>query len=441
MIPSSSLADGFQWIESFTNFERKTANSRDFRLDRMHKALEKLGHPEESIPAIHIAGSKGKGSTAALIAAVLNGLNYRVAVYSSPHVSDYRERFRIPGYSYEENQLLAQINELQQLFFNNQLPEPTSFELLTLLFFLFARDNQCDYMILETGLGGRLDATNVVKNPLATVITSIELEHTEILGDTISQIAAEKAGIIKPNSPTFIGELPEEAHNVILAKAKNLGASLFDSAISTEVKRVSPTGKGEIIFSDGFVIPTNLRLVGMIQQKNAALAASVIRYIFPDTSKDVFTKAFSDVELPARMQIITNPHTIIIDGAHTPSSIETNLAALKSVLPEGGVLIFGAVEGKNVNAMAEKLTTFFKQVILCKPGDFKTSNMQGILKVFNKYLPDQEIPVFESIADAIAAAEKIIKESGKADFGLCITGSFYLAGMAVNFFKSQKTMG
>ena len=206
------------YMESFMNLERRTDrySNRTYRLDRMQALMEHLGNPQNSYRTIHVAGSKGKGSTASYIAAGLKAAGFVTGLYMSPHVSDYRERFTLAGSFVPDDKLIAAGNELarslQDFRFHDDIgdTDPTTFELYTAFAFLLFRNLGCTWAVIETGLGGRLDATNIIQSD-ASVITPIELEHTEILGGTIALIATEKSKIIKQNRPSFSAFQNEDA--------------------------------------------------------------------------------------------------------------------------------------------------------------------------------------------------------------------------------------
>ncbi|MDR1587474.1 MAG: tetrahydrofolate synthase, partial [Treponema sp.] len=230
-------AEVFSWLSRFINLE-KGQTPKSFRLDRMEFLAALAGRPERCAPSIHIAGSKGKGSVTGMLSSMLEAAGRRVARYMSPHVSDYRERISLGASFFDEDVYRAAGGEVRRIAeslgagnsgagpFDPRHEEgegPSFFELLTLFFFLCARRGNCDVMVVETGMGGRLDSTNIV-NPLVSVITVIELEHTEFLGNTLAAVAGEKAGIIKPGRPLVLGEQPPGALEVFRKRAAEKGS-------------------------------------------------------------------------------------------------------------------------------------------------------------------------------------------------------------------------
>ena len=237
---SAELAEGFAWIESFTNFEKRPGNSlRPFRLDRMRWLAESCGNPQNDYRIVHIAGSKGKGSTSAFLGSILHEAGFTAGIYTSPHVDSYRERFLLNRGFISQNTLLKAITKIKNTFKKSWFTdgsEPTTFELLTLTALLAFKYADCDWVVLETGLGGRLDATNIV-TPVLSVITSIELEHTRILGNTLEEVAAEKGGIIKTNVPVLLGNIPKSAMETLrnIAAERNAPVSEINLTLDTEI--------------------------------------------------------------------------------------------------------------------------------------------------------------------------------------------------------------
>jgi dihydrofolate synthase/folylpolyglutamate synthase len=314
--PPKNADDVYEWLLRFINFERELLR-RNFTLDAMNVLAEKAGHPEKCAPSLHVAGSKGKGSVTGMIAAILEASGVRTARYSSPHVSDFRERLSMGnGFFSEEAYALAgkELMALVEDSFFEDRKEPSFFELLTFWFFLCARHARCGAMAVETGMGGRLDATNIL-DPLASVITLIELEHTEYLGATIEAIAGEKAGIIKPEKPLILAEQLPEALDVFIQHAVRRNSPLFYFPDCVELRNISVDRNGtsfDLILKNlqaacekkgnktlpGLFVP----VPGEIQAKNAALAILALRVAFPDIQEQSVYKGLSTFALSARFE-------------------------------------------------------------------------------------------------------------------------------------------
>ena len=411
----------------------------------MQALAELAGNPERCAPVIHIAGSKGKGSLAAMTASILEADGKKAARYMSPHVSNFRERICLGNSFFDEDVYCAAGDELRNLAenlvpaANISLFDPayeegealTFFELLTMLFFLCARKKNCDIMVVETGMGGRLDCTNIVE-PLFSVITLIELEHTGILGKSIAAIANEKAGIIKQGKPLFLAQQKEEAYNVFKERAaeKNSPLYYFPEIASVENLRTHKNGTD---FSLKLKLPSaatqdlqelSIPIPGIPQAENAALAAAALKIIFPDLKSDIVKCGLKNVKLPARFEkITTNTGVIIIDGAHTTESIRLCAETFSGLYGSKGILLFGCAADKNAAAMAESLLPCFSQIIITAPGNFKISDPE---KTYRAFACEKTILISDT-SKAIQTALQLSKEKKEP---LLVTGSFYLADEA-----------
>lgn len=416
--------DGFSYIQSFLNVERGLYRPRLFRIERMDALLERFGNPHRAYKVIHIAGTKGKGSTAAFAASILREAGYKTGLYTSPHVVSYRERITLAGtdpgdriYLTCMEMIAAEIDRMKE----EPVPAeelPTTFELLTLLGFLVFREAQCTWAVIETGLGGRLDATNVVE-PEASVITPIELEHTEYLGDTIRAIAGEKAGIIKPARPVFSAPQHPDAEQVLRIKAEQLGCPVTFLFEAAESITGTPTPDGTDIlvqWSSGEFSAFRIPMIGRIQGENAVLARIAVAGCIP-LSEEVFSKAVQKTKLFGRGELISGSPPVLLDGAHTESSVRRVLESFKDLFPERKTLIFGAVEGKNIDSMARILGPAFDSVIITTPGTFKKSNPPEVQRIFQKYHSGTSLE-----PDPGMAAETAANEGNP----VLVTGSFYL---------------
>jgi dihydrofolate synthase/folylpolyglutamate synthase len=447
----SSSSGVFAWLAGFINLERGQT-SKSFRLERMELLAGMAGHPEKCAPLIHVAGSKGKGSVTGMIAAMLEKRGVKTARYTSPHVSEYRERIALGSGFFEESCYIAAGEELRELL--RRLPgkgkkaealfnpafqggeEPSFFELLTLYFFLCARRAGCGAMVVETGMGGRLDATNIV-DPLVSVITAIELEHTEYLGNTIEAIAFEKAGIVKPGRPVVLMGQPsdagQQAVEVFRKAAAEKGAPLtyfpeaayIENIRFDENKTVFTLG---IIKDDPFGGPLELAvsIPGEVQAKNAGLAVLALKEAFPDISREAVSEGLRDFSLPARFERLMDAPPFVIDGAHTPKSAEYCVNTFTALYGEGGLLIFGCAAKKDARSMAQILAPHFSRIIITAPGVFKTSDPEAVYRTFLEF---KDGGALFYIADTGQALKKLLalrRESGLPALG---TGSFYLAAV------------
>jgi dihydrofolate synthase / folylpolyglutamate synthase len=431
--PFANTADVYNWLSTFINLE-KGQQQWNFNLDVMNRLAEIAGHPEKCVPAFHVAGSKGKGSVTGMIAAILEAAGIKTSRYASPHVSDFRERITVGGNFYNEEIYVNAGKELMELVGQIKLKngeKMSYFELFTMWFFLCARLSSCGIMAVETGMGGRLDATNIL-DPLVSVITIIELEHTEYLGNTIAAIAAEKAGIIKQDRLLVLAEQSAEALEVFREYAERRASPLFYFPDCVEVKntRIEKSGTTfDLILKSETIPGLFMPIPGEVQAKNAGLAALAVKTAFPDLQNDCFYKGLKTFSLPARFEIISSTPLFIIDGAHTKTSVKTCLDTFTSLYGEGGILLFGCAEGKDILSMAELCVPRFSRIIITKPGTFKKSNVDEIHAAFVQTAEIQkanpEIIFLPNTEEAIDLAIQLALKHGLPALG---TGSFYLAG-------------
>ncbi|MCL2880064.1 MAG: Mur ligase family protein [Treponema sp.] len=417
------------------------------------------GNPERCAPSIHIAGSKGKGSVTGMITAALEADGFRPARYMSPHVSDIRERLCVGNSFFDEAVYCAAGDELRNVA-EVLLPErnsplfdpscadgeaPTYFELLTLLFFLCARRAGCDAMVVETGMGGRLDSTNVV-NPLVSVITIIELEHTKYLGDTIAKIAGEKAGIIKPGRPLVLAKQCGEALEVFKQKAAEKNSPLVYIPDSVQISDLHvhsggtdfTLAAGQTLFKQPLKL--SIGIPGVVQAENAALAVAALKTAFPGMRDDSIRRGLENFRIPARFEKIADNPPLIIDGAHTPQSAALCAETFCSLYGKGGVLLFGCAADKNAHAMAEVLLPCFSVIVITAPGTFKASDPEKVYGAFCDVVSANADGTHSDVKiilekDTGAAIQRALELSRTGNLPGLVTGSFYLAAEARNFIE------
>lgn len=396
-----------------------TTSLRENRLERMKLLLERLGNPEKSFKAIHTAGSKGKGTVSTALAVMMRESGTKTGLFLSPHVYDIRERFTLSSVFFTDEEYLFTLEKLKALISDFSFPcslgteRPTTFELYTAYGYLLFHDTGCEAAVIETGLGGRLDATNTLM-PIASVITNIELEHTEILGDTLEKIAEEKAGIIKKKSPTFIINQREEVLNVFRRRAQEAFSTLF---IFTPPVRddVREHRVYTLSFMDcSLKITTFSEDIRLTDTLYALFVLMNLGLIKKGSSFD-FTH-FS-VNLPGRMEEREiNGRRIILDGAHTPSSIRHLEKALSGHMYD--TLVFSSAHDKNWKEMAGVIVPLFKRVIVTDTGKWKKSYPERIYDDIITMFPHKEVYLIRDKAEVV----KKMEESACS----VVTGSFYL---------------
>ncbi|MDR2807480.1 MAG: tetrahydrofolate synthase [Spirochaetaceae bacterium] len=427
----NNSSDIFNWLMHFVNFER-TPSRKLFRLETMLSLASFVDHPERFAPVIHIAGSKGKGSVTGMIAAMLEAAGMKTARYHSPHVSDYRERIMSGTGFFPEEVYLDAGAELVGAVEAYSAPEPlTFFELMTLYFFLCARRACVDCVVVETGMGGRLDATNIV-DPLLSVITLIELEHTAYLGNTLAAIAGEKAGIIKPKKPLVLAEQEAQALAVFQKAASTLSSPLYyfpDHAHITDI-RLSAAGTDFTFTLHERSHELHTALPGAVQAYNAGLAVLAATLAYPDIGDQAIYAGLSGFTLPARFERIKDDPVVIVDGAHTPQSIRHCLDTFAAIYGSGHSLVFGCAADKDTLSLARILLPYFSHIIITRPGTFKESFPQKVYEIFKHELScGQELLLVEETGAALQKAIEL-------DQPVLGTGSFYLAAELISYVRS-----
>lgn len=398
-------------------------------LDRIAKLLDLMNHPERAYKTIHITGTNGKGSTTAFIASILQAAGIRTAMFTSPHLLDYYERFVVDGRQITQEAFAQSIAYTKQ-FVDQMVADghdhPTEFEVLTAAAFYYFAISQVEYAVIEVGLGGLLDSTNVI-TPVLSVITNISLEHTDRCGTTVAEIAAHKAGIIKPHVPV-VTAAKSEALNVIYNQADQLHAPLFVMERDFFVQWKGEKSGQQIITvrSNQYGNLTNLQtvLLGQHQSDNCAcavMAAQVLSQQDERISGDSIRQGVARTVWPGRFEILATSPTVIVDGAHNPAGTE----ALRSTLDEHYgkqpiTFIFGALADKNLLAMAENLFYPDDRVVTVAPSSERAADPVALMKV----IAAAKVKAAASFDEAIEVAYHLTEEDGI----ICVCGSIYLIG-------------
>jgi dihydrofolate synthase/folylpolyglutamate synthase len=398
-----------------------------FDLRRMFALVEALGHPERAYPIIHIAGTKGKGSVASYCASALRAAGYRVGLYTSPHMQDYAERIQINGQPIPHEDLVALVEEIKPTI--ESIPELTTFEITTALAFLYFAKRKVNAAVIEVGLGGRLDATNVCQ-PLVTVITSLSYDHTYILGETLAEIAAEKAGIIKPGVPVVLAPQKDEARLVIERIAQERGARLIQVgrdylfaplARSLEDQSLLVWSASEQAFVNEYIEsggfqewePTrlNIPLLGFHQVENAATAYTalqVARQCGLAIGESAIRAGFSRTVWPGRFEILQRYPPVIIDSAHNRDSALKLRLALDDYFPGYPVvLVFGASEDKDIHGMFAELLPRVRQVVATRSFHPRAIEPEKLVEMAHQFgCPAKAVtPIEAALEEAIDLAE------------------------------------
>ncbi|MBX7194703.1 MAG: bifunctional folylpolyglutamate synthase/dihydrofolate synthase [Sandaracinaceae bacterium] len=346
-------------------------------LDRMRAACALAGDPQRALRVIHVAGTNGKGSTSAMIARIAQCAGLRVGLYTSPHLHSFAERVRIDGVPISRDEIVARVAAIRLLLAQPGAPELTFFEVTTLLAFQAFAERELDLVVLEVGLGGRLDATNVIERPLACVITHVDLDHQAYLGSTLAEIAREKAGIVKAGVPVVhAGDAPDEARgiavrDVIDGRAKELGAPSI--ALGRELQLATTRRSGldvcEVTLGDRRVEGLVTKLVGAHQLRNAALAVGAMLTAHPAIDDASIRAGIASVSWPGRLESIEcEGVTFLFDAAHNPDGARTLAWFLEATPSEGRhVLLFGAMADKAWREMLAILVPHVDEVVAVAP--------------------------------------------------------------------------
>lgn len=410
---------------------------RENRLERMNLLLERIGNPEKELKMIHIAGSKGKGTTASFMSWIMNQYHMKTGLYLSPHVFDIRERFTLGTKFFPQSLYISTLKELKKKIEGFSLPQelgpdmPTTFELYTAYAYLLFKNAGCKYAVIETGLGGRLDATNTI-SPIATCFTYIEKEHTKILGNTLEEIATEKAGIMRKDVPSFFSDMPQDALNTLKKEADRIGSPYYTYDLKIDdlaFKGNAPVKIAHSIIQDkdiAFDAPFGFSDIELYDLNYALFilhGLNLLKHI--DRNYLELRESFF---LPGRFQrktVIIDDKTVLLtfDGAHTPSSIQHLLDNIEAYnFYPCSTLVFSTAIDKNYKEMADIIVPKFDKVIVIGLGESKKSDPEAIYdyistKWNNKIVELLNTPdeVFTDILD------------NTPDMGhVVVTGSFYL---------------
>ncbi len=428
-----TLTEAEAWLASLINVEQMPDRSRArFSLDPIRRLLEALGDPQESLAIFHIAGSKGKGSTALFAEALLRGAGASTGTFTSPHLSSWVERFRIDGENVEGQVLADAVDRLRPIVerLREEPDAPSFFDVTTAAGLLLFAEAGVEAVMLEVGLGGRLDSTNVVL-PRVTCITSIELEHTEKLGVVLGAVAAEKAGIAKPGVPMLLAPLTRQAASAVEARCAAVGAPLLRLGVELPFHaELDESGGARVALEDGTVVlDAVLGTPGLHQAANAALAfagASRLGVVAPEALAANAAEVLSRVRLPARAEILSRDPLIVVDGAHTPASATALAAVLSGLGAEPGPLVLSISIGKGLAEICETLVPFASHCIVTRADPYRSVPEDELQAAVSSCRPELPVEVVSDPTEAVRRGRSLCG-AGQA---LVVTGSVYLAGIA-----------
>ena len=429
--PLETYSDAVDYLYSFVNWEieRHVRYAPEtMTLERPRTALAALGDPQQRYPTVHVTGTKGKGSVSAMCAAAFQASELKTGFYSSPHLQDFRERFRIDNQLIAPDDFTALVNQLRPVI--EAIPHMTWFEVTTVLAFLYFAQKKVDVAVIEVGLGGRLDATNVI-TPVVSVITSLSYDHTYLLGDTLASIAREKGGIIKPGVPVVSAPQPPEALEILTEIAAGRGASLTLVGDDWEYVPEATTWNGEQFRAGPIGQPLELyrtALAGEHQALNATVALAALDHArragIPVTPEGI-RAGFEHVDWPGRLEIVNYSPVLVLDAAHNGESARRLATALGEMFPQHPrALIFGASADKDVLGMFKALLPLFDFLIAAQavhPRALAPDAIESTARQARFTGPVYEIP------DVQGALQRSVELVGPAGL-ICTTGSIFIVG-------------
>lgn len=394
-------------------------------LERISELEDKLGNPEDSLKFIHVAGTNGKGSVCKMLSAILTAAGYTVGLFTSPFVENFNERIMLGEREISEEELAYETEHVKK-YAEAMADHPTEFELITAIALSYYKRKKCDFVVLECGLGGRLDSTNVIKTPILSIITGIDLDHTALLGNTTAEIAAEKAGIIKRGVPVLFGEGDDEAECAIRAKAEEMSSPYYRTDFG-KIRGVKSDLDGtEFYFGEKRV---RISLRGLYQTRNASTvltAVGILRERGVKIPEEAVDSGLGSAFWKARFEILSSSPLVIYDGAHNPQGVMGALENIKhylSPLTEDGrvALLMGVMADKDHSRMIKALSPLCAKAFTVKPDNARSLDSAGVEREFEENGVVSE--AFESLTDGVCAA---VRYAGEEKIPLVCLGSLYM---------------
>jgi dihydrofolate synthase/folylpolyglutamate synthase len=437
----NSYKDALDYLYSFVDFSLQKATTYSparFSVERMQALVTSLGNPQQAFPSIHVAGTKGKGSVSVLCANALHEAGYKVGLYTSPHLDDYAERIQIDGEFIKHADLVEMVEEIKPHV--AAIPELTTFEITTALAFMYFSQKKVKAAVIEVGLGGRLDATNVVL-PKVCVITSISYDHTYLLGNTLTQIAIEKAGIIKLNVPVVVAPQEEAARLPIERIAQENSSPLLQVGRDILFEEISHSLDGQTlrVWTDESrkksAVKLSIPLLGHHQVVNAATAYAALEVFNQQgipLTKTAIKRGFLKAFWPGRFEIVQYSPPVILDCAHNrDSALKLQLTIDEYYPGKSVVLVFGASEDKDIQGMFTELMPKVKELIMVKsfhPRAIEPDKLVEIAKPFGR-----PVHIVENIPTALEKALQQVGEDGL----VLVTGSIFVVAEARKYWEKK----
>lgn len=400
----------------------------------MECLLEELGNPHKGLKYVHIAGTNGKGSTSAYVSSILRAAGYRTGLYTSPYIQQFNERIQVDGVQISDEELAeitTEIAEASKRVLARGLRHPTVFELITAIGFIYFKRMACDIVVLEVGLGGRLDATNVIESPEVAVITNIGYDHMDVLGDTLELIAGEKAGIIKPNCSVVLYSQTKSVEDVIASVCREKGVSLtFADSSLAEIRSISLDG---IEFDYNGYKGLKSSLLGLYQVKNAVTAIAAAEELIKKgyaISEQNIRDGLASAHWPGRLELLRRKPVVIVDGAHNPQGAAALLESLDALFPGRKInFVLGVLADKDYSSTIELAMPRAKCFHTVTPPNKRALPADKLAEEIRKH---GDVPVHT--CDSIPSALDTVLASVGEDEVVCIFGSLYQVGEVRSYF-------
>lgn len=436
--------EALKYIYGFSDLERgigfSSRSPSKYRFDRVSNLLEVLGNPHHNLRFVHVAGSNGKGSTAAMVGSIAQSAGVRIGLYTQPHLHTFRERIMVDGVPISQTEFSLLITRIKAAvstcaLHNPKLGDPTTFEIATVAAFKHFVEANVELAIVEVGLGGTWDATNVI-DPIVSVITSLSLEHQSILGNTLREIASEKAGIIKPGRPVVTVQQHPEAMEIIREQAQSLNSNVHvvgtPLGLHLEYQEQTSWATNPLAMPCCLRLPggsshVQLPLIGKHQLLNAAAAVGAALELAHAGTNIDGTDMVCGLEKtvwPARVEIIQEDPLLIVDGAHTPDACQQLVETLSLLSANNLHLIFGSGSDKNASAMLKIMSPLVSNTYLCASKHPRATRTEDNLTIATNL--GLEAQQFNSVSDALKAAELAVRR----DETILVTGSIFVAAEA-----------
>jgi dihydrofolate synthase/folylpolyglutamate synthase len=427
--------DAVNWVDGFHQFGIQLG------LNRIEKVLDSLDNPHKKIDFVHVAGTNGKGSVCRYISSILSSEGYKTGLYLSPHLVDFRERFLLDNKYISKQRFVDIVTQIKPVV-EQMIAEGvqlTYFEVCTVIAFVFFADENVDYAIIEVGLGGRYDATNVI-TPLVSVITNVSLDHQQQLGETITAIAGEKAGIIKPNIPV-VTAAEKEALMAIRKTCEQQHAGLTVVTNKNIVTQESLFTHQTFLyhgFFNNYTVTT--QLIGMYQSINVALSIAVIEVLQQQgvfVTKESICKGIKEMNHPGRMQLLKKNPFVLVDGAHNADAMKVSVDSLKKLKKmfssKRVIVIFGVMNDKNIRGILKILLPITDTIIVTRPKQKRAASIEEITHVISTLDSSKQVIETETVYDAYEKAIELAKEKDII-FG---SGSLFTVGELIQIFNKK----